>query len=577
MGAGGTTEQSLNEGEKEMLLALLLEYHDLFAEGSQDLGQTGRVQHKINTGTAPPIRQQVRRIPQFRRQEAKKLLDDMLGRNVIQPSNSPWASPVVLVPKKDGSLRFCVDYRRVNAVTRKDAYPLPRVDDTLDTLSGSKWFSTLDLLSGYWQVEVDPEDREKTAFCTHEGLFEFRVMPFGLCNAPATFQRLMDAVLAGLQWSSCLVYIDNLVIPGKTFLEHLAHLRQVFQRLKVEGLKLKTSKCNLCLKEVEFLGHLVSADGVRTDPRKTDKVATWPVPTSKREVQQFLGLANYYRRFVKDFATIAKPLHYLTEKTAAFEWTESAQLAFEELRGRLVSAPVLAFPDYSKPFILDTDASEAGIGAVLSQLRDDGSEAVIAYASRVLTRPERRYCVTRKELLAVVTFIQHFRSYLLGREFQLRTDHGSLTWLANFKEPEGQLARWLERLQEFHFHIVHRPGKRHGNADSLSRRPCTQCGRDSHEDALKEARPVSAHGLIAVLTERSPQDLRKFQLEDGLIRLLLQAVEKGEKPDAGDVRREGPEAQRLLQLHGRSKRSGWSGFGRTNIWIFVATPTLVAA
>ena len=211
-----------------MLLALLLEYHDLFAEGSQDLGQTGRVQHKINTGTAPPIRQQVSRIPQFRRQEAKKLLDDMLGRNVIQPSNSPWASPVVLVPKKDGSLRFCVDYRRVNAVTRKDAYPLPRVDDTLDTLSGSKWFSTLDLLSGYWQVEVDPEDREKTAFCTHEGLFEFRVMPFGLCNAPATFQRLMNAVLAGLQWSSCLVYIDDLVIPGKTFLEHLAYFARCF-------------------------------------------------------------------------------------------------------------------------------------------------------------------------------------------------------------------------------------------------------------------------------------------------------------------------------------------------------------
>lgn len=375
------SEQCLSREEKEQLFAVLLEYHDVFASGSQDLGQTGRVQHTINTGSASPIRQQVRRIPQFRRQEAKKLLNDMLAKNIIQPSNGPWASPVVLVPKKDGSLRFCVDYRRVNAVTRKDAYPLPRVDDTLDTLAGSRWFSTLDLLSGYWQVEVDPKDREKTAFCTPEGLFEFRVMPFGLCNAPATFQRLMDACLAGLQWSSCLVYIDDLIIPGKTFCEHLTHLRQVLQRLREARLKLKPNKCNLCLKEVEFLGHVVGADGVHTDPAKTEKVATWPVPTSKREVQQFLGLANYYRRFVKDFATVAKPLHYLTEKTAKFEWTQQAQSAFEELRHRLVTAPVLAFPDYSKPFTLDTDASETGMGAVLSQLREDGSECVVAYAS----------------------------------------------------------------------------------------------------------------------------------------------------------------------------------------------------
>ena len=193
-------------------------------------------------------------------------------------------------------------------------------------------------------------------------------MSFGLCNAPATFQRLMDAILAGLQWSSCLVYIDDLIIPGKTFPEHLDHLRQVFQRLKGTRLRLKPSKCNFCLKEVECLGHVVGTEGVRTDPAKTEKVATWPVPTSKREVQQFLELANYYRRFVKNFATIAKPLHHLTEKTAKFEWTEQAQSAFEELRLRLVTAPVLAFPDYTRPFILDTDASETRVGAVLSQL-----------------------------------------------------------------------------------------------------------------------------------------------------------------------------------------------------------------
>ena len=541
-------ERSLGEEEKAQLFALLLEYYTLFAIGDDDLGHTSKVQHRVDTGDAPPIRQSVRRMPQLRRQEAKKLLDDMLDRAVIQPSCSPWASPVVLVPKKDGSLRFCIDYRKVNSVTRKDAYPLPRVDDTLDTLAGSKWFSTLDLLSGYWQVEVNPDDRGKTAFCTHEGLFEFRVMPFGLCNAPATFQRLMDAVLAGLQWSSCLVYIDDIVIPGRTFQAHLANLRAVFDRLREAGLKLKPRKCHLCLQKVKFLGHIVSADGVQTDPQKTERVSSWPTPSSRKAVQQFLGLASYYRRFVKDFATIAKPLYHLTEKTATFIWSDGAKKAFDELRQRLVTAPTLAFPDYSLPFTLDTDASDVGIGAVLSQRHSDGLEHVVAYASRSLSRPERRYCVTRRELLAVVTFIQHFRPYLLGREFLLRTDHGSLAWLTNFKEPEGQLARWLECLQEFSFQTVHRPGKRHANADALSRRPCSQCGR---EEPYADRQHVASDTIMASLPERSPQDLRTLQLDDPAIGLVLLTVEAHEYPPVDVISRGGPEVRHLLQLWDR--------------------------
>ena len=231
----------------------------------------------------------VRRVPPQHHEEVRKLLDDMLERGVIEPSTSPWASPIVLVRKKDGMTRFCVDYRKLNDVTRKDAYPLPQIDTTLDTLSGSQWFSTLDLLSGYWQVEVDPNDQPKTAFCTIEGLYEFRVMPFGLCNAPATFQRLMDLVLAGLQWSDCLVYLDDIVVVGRTFEEHFRNLGSVLQHLHESGLKLKPSKCSFFQQEVQYLGHIISREGVATDPAKIEKVATCPVPASKRRCNSFWG------------------------------------------------------------------------------------------------------------------------------------------------------------------------------------------------------------------------------------------------------------------------------------------------
>ena len=277
-------------------------------------------------------------------------------------------------------------------------------------------------------------------------------MPFGLCNTPATFQRLMDAVLAGLQWKTCLVYLDDVVIPGRDFLGHLDNMKSVFERIREAGLKLRLSKCNFCQKSVTFLGHIVSPQGVATDPSKTSKVANWPTPTTQQEVQQFLGLAGYYRRFIENFATIAKPLHRLSEKTCPFVWNEECQTAFETLRRQLVTCPVLAFPDYTKPFILDTDASEDGIGAVLSQVHDDAKEHVVAYDSRLLRKPERKYCVTRRELLAVVDFTKHFRPYLLGRPFTLRSDHGSLIWLQNFKDPEGQLAKMARAVGRVRLH-----------------------------------------------------------------------------------------------------------------------------
>ena len=441
-----------------------------------------------------------------------------------------------------------MDYRKVNSVTRKDAYPLPRVDDTLDTLAGSRLFTTLDLASGYWQVEVAEEDQPKTAFTTPEDLFQFRVMPFGLCNAPATFQRLMDRVLGGLKWSSCLVYLDDIIIVGTSFSEHLRNLAGVLQRLRQAGLKLKPSKCKWCQKSVTFLGHIVSEEGVAADPSKTAVVAGWPPPQSKREMQQFLGLANYYRKFVKNFAAIAKPLHRLTEKNTDFKWTVECQHAFDVLRACLSSPPVLSYPDYSRRFVLDTDASDIGIGAVLSQEDATGSEVVIAYASRTLSRPEQRYCVTRKELLAAVEFIHHFRQYLLGREFTLRTDHSSLVWLRNFKEPEGQLARWLEKLQEYSFSVVHRQGTKHGNADALSRVPCRQCGRESHETTPK-GDVIEGSVTSLPCTSYTPQWICQQQLDDCSIRPVYQALESKLMLSADEVKPWSHESRLLWQQH----------------------------
>jgi len=283
------------------------------------------------------------------------MLEEMQQQGVIEPSNSPWASPVVLVRKKDGSLRFCIDYRKLNKVTRKDSYPLPRVDDLLDSLSDAQWFSTLDLRSGYWQVEIDPGDREKTAFSTQNGLFQFRVMPFGLCNAPSTFQRLMELVLAGLSWEVCLAYLDDVVIFGRTWEEHLERLRIVLIRLREAHLKLHPKKCQFFRKCIVFLGHVISNSGVSTDPEKISSIVNWPTPTNVTELRSFLGLASYYRRFICRFAEVAAPLHRLQEKAISFQWSEQCNSAFETLKRRLSSAPVLAFPRSSDTFILSME------------------------------------------------------------------------------------------------------------------------------------------------------------------------------------------------------------------------------
>ncbi len=395
--------------------------------------------HDIPTGEAPPIKQRHRRVPPQIFQEVKRHVQNLVSQGILKESSSPWASPAVIVMKKDGSVHFCCDYRKLNQVTYKDAYPLPRVDESLDALDNAKLFSTLDLTAGYFQVNVSEKDREKTAVTTPFGLFEWTRMLFGLCNVPATFQRLLGVVLGDLAFDVLLVYLDDVIIFSRDFESHCERLEFVFNRLRQHGLKLKPSKCFLLRPEVKFLGHQISAEGIKVNDEKVKALNTWPVPRNVRKVRQVLGFMSYYRRFVPRFAQIAKPLHALvsggkkSKTPVTFTWSQECQTALDELKECLMSPPILAYPDFSEPFILATDGSLHGLGAVLSQ-KQEGIERVVAYASRGLRGSEKNdknYSAFKLELLALKWAItEKFREYLMYSKFTVITGAVQQCWVA---------------------------------------------------------------------------------------------------------------------------------------------------
>ena len=499
---------TLDAYQIENFKQLLMKSTDVFALNDSELGCTDVVSHNIDTGDKLPVKQPPYRAPMIYREKIAEMVMEMQERGIVQPSMSPWASPVILVPKKDGSLRFCVDFRKLNALTKKDVYPLPRVDDILDTLGDAKYFSTLDLASGYWKIPLDAESRPKTAFTTHQGLFEFVRMPFGLCNAPATFQRAMQSVLAGLEWRDCFVYIDDILVVSRTFEEHLRHLEQIFDRLRNANLRLKPKKCSFLCNKVTYLGHVISVEGVCPDPEKTEKVRSFPVPRDVTQVRQFIGLASYYRRFVPKFAQIASPLHALLKKDNTFQWSVECSSAFQQLKDLLTSSPVLVFPKFGPgcEFILETDASYVGLGAVLSQQQEDGSVHPIAYASRSLDQHERNYGVTELETLGLVWAVRYFRSYILGHRTIVYTDHSACLSLLNHPRPSGKLARWAMTIQEMDLIIKHRSGKSNTNADALSRNPVclnpTNVNVNSCIDA--NAQPQAVNPRPSYMNKREP-------------------------------------------------------------------------
>ncbi len=368
-----------------------------------------------------------------------------------------------------------------------------------------------------------PEDKEKTAFSTSLGLFHFTRLPYGLVTAPSEFSRLMGEVLRGLQWTECCVYMDDIIVPSSTFKESLQRLEHVFQRLQEARLKLKPRKCTFFQKSVKVLGHVVSEEGIATDSDKITAVRDWPVPTSAKGLKSFIGLASYYKRYVQNFSHIAKPLYRMGEKSAKFVWTEEAQLAFDQLKQVLISVPILGFPQVGNPFLLDTDCSNVAMGSVLSQVQD-GKERVIAYMSKTLNKHEVSYCTTRKELLSLVTSVKHFHHYLYGQEVNVRTDNAAVSWMRSLKCPEGQIARWLQYLESYNLHVTHRPGRLHGNADALSRRPCAVCSKLDQKS--QEAQETSEEPVTRTLTINMPSDEVAVEIPESTVRAVTRGKQQ---------------------------------------------------
>jgi len=465
----------LSGEEKASLVRICEEYNDVFWLTGDKLTFTTAAEHTIPTpaiDSTRGINTKPYRIPEVHREEVQRQTEQMLRDGIIEPSTSPWNSPI-LVPKKEDTsggkkCRIVIDFRKLNEVTVGDSFPLPVISEILDALGNSKYLSTIDCVSGFYQVPVRTEDQAKTAFSTREGHFHYKKMPFGLKGAPATFQRLMTAVLSGIQGIKCLVYLDDVAVFGKDLETHNDRLREVFSRMRKHNLKLQPDKCEFLRKEVSYLGHVIGPTGVRPDEKQVKTVRDYPEPKTNRELKGFLGLAEYYRRFVPNFSKKAKPLTELLKRNVPYNWNDKTEAAFSTLKSILTTEPLLQYPDFTRPFVLTTDTSNDAIGAVLSQGLV-GKDLPIAYASRKLLNAEKNYPTIEKELLAIVWACKHFRPYLYGRKFTIVTDHHPLTWIFSVKDPSSRLLRWRLKLEEYEYEVKYKKGSSNTNADALSR------------------------------------------------------------------------------------------------------------
>ena len=448
-----------NDDLKCQTRGLFKEYVHIFTLESLDMGHTSLVKHKIKLNNNTPFKERNSQIPPNLFEEVKNHLKEMIQVGAIRSSNSPWASAVVLVRKKDGSLRFSIDLRRLNARMIKDAYSLPRIDETLDCLGGAMIFTSLGLKSGYWQVEMDEESKALTAFTVGPlGFYECERMPLGLTNAPATFQCLVESCLGELHLNWCIIYLDDIKVFSRTPEEHLEQLWGVFDKLAKAGLKLKPSKCEFFKSKITYLGHIVSAAGIETDPKKIEAVKNWTLPRTVTDVRSFLGFTNHYRRFIQGYVRVARPLNVLissdnaNRKKALVQWDLECQLAFDKLKDLCTKTPTLAYADYRKLFQLHTDASDLGLGAVLYQIDDSGHQRVIAYASCSLSNTERNYPAHKLEFLALKWAVtDRFHEYLYGGQFDVYTDNNPLTYILTSAKLDATGQHWVASLANYDF------------------------------------------------------------------------------------------------------------------------------
>lgn len=479
---------------KERITKKLNSMPEVFAQNDLDFGRTDQVKHQIKLSDETPFKHRARPIHPHDLEAVRKHLQELLQAGVIRESDSSFSSPIVVVRKKNGDVRLCIDYRKLNLQTVKDAYALPNLEEAFSTLTGSKWFSVLDLKSGYYQIEVEEADKPKTAFVCPLGFWEFNRMPQGVTNAPSTFQRLMERCMGEMNLKEVLVFLDDIIVFSSTLEEHEVRLMKVLTRLREFGLKLSPEKCMFFQTSVKYLGHIVSQDGVGTDPGKVEALKKWPRPQDLKQLRSFLGFSGYYRRFIKDYSSIVKPLTDLTSgypplhkntkhKTQTYQtyhdpkkpfgdrWTDSCELAFNTIIEKLTTAPVLGFADPKVPYVLHTDASTTGLGAALYQ-EQDGHMRVIAYASRGLSRSESRYPAHKLEFLALKwAVVEKFCDYLYGNQFTVITDSNPLTYILTSAKLDATSYRWLAALSTFTFTLQYRPGKLNSDADGLSRRP----------------------------------------------------------------------------------------------------------
>jgi transposase InsO family protein len=495
----------MTASQTEQMRMILSRYKHVFAVDPKRPNRIDFIQHRIDTGDHQPFKIYPRRRSPMERERINNEVRRMLADGIVVESDSPFASPSTLVNKKTGDLRFCGDYRKLNTITRKDSFPLPRVDDCLDQLGKAKFFSTLDLASGYWQIPIHPDDRHKTAFQTEEGLYEFVVMPFGLTNAPATFQRAMNHVFRKAIGKFCVVYLDDINIYSETWEEHLLHVERILQLLAQYGFSLKASKCNFGCTTVDFLGYSITPYGLQPMSDKVSAITNYPRPKDKREVQSFLGLCGFYRKFIPRMSDMATPLQRLAT-AKKFEWTRECETSFAALRAALTDQSVLAFPDFTKPFAIHTDASNVGLGAALTQW-DDKMQAArpVAFASRTLSETERRYSTIERECLALVWAMHKFHPYVHGTRVTVHCDHNPLQALMSKNDPYHRLARWQMDLQGYDFKIAYRRGIANKDADALSRAPMPASEKEMQDTLSPILSNTASSGVVAAAaTDQRP-------------------------------------------------------------------------